>query len=256
MSLDLYVPGGNPNKPGFSVQRNAHGLSISAGALASTNTMFGIANHEGGLSVSAWPVSPVGLVGPAGDNLCPNPRFHYNVTDGWTFPDAPGPLSYEATRVTTPPVALPDGTDACVRVRWRLWGGANPVQTTKLIVPADTATVYAWAMMYTDDAIDILHDIYAPYVTFYDAGDAPLYGAQLEKVIAAGAGFRAGYILQSVPDGAVTMSASFGGFFHDETHFYVTKVLIGSAAYADYGDGDSPGWAWVGEPHNSASGQS
>lgn len=59
MSLDISVPGGNPNKPGFSVQRSANGLSISAGALTSTNTTFGMMNDEGGLSVSAYPVSLV-----------------------------------------------------------------------------------------------------------------------------------------------------------------------------------------------------
>lgn len=56
MSLDINVPGGNPRSPGFSVQRSPNGLSISAGALASTNTKFGMANDEGGLSVSAYPV--------------------------------------------------------------------------------------------------------------------------------------------------------------------------------------------------------
>lgn len=59
MSIDISVPGGNPNMPGFSVQRSSSGLSISAGDIASTNTMFGMANDEGGLSVSAYPVSTI-----------------------------------------------------------------------------------------------------------------------------------------------------------------------------------------------------
>lgn len=65
MSLDINVPSGNPNNPGFSVQRSSSGLHINAGALASTNTKFGIANDEGGLSINAQPV-PVVDAGAAG----------------------------------------------------------------------------------------------------------------------------------------------------------------------------------------------
>jgi hypothetical protein len=56
MSIDIGVPGGDQDRPGFHVQRDSHGLSIAAGTLRSSGVMFGVANDEGGLSINAFPV--------------------------------------------------------------------------------------------------------------------------------------------------------------------------------------------------------
>lgn len=86
MSLDINVPGGNPNKPGFSVQRSPSGLHINAGALASTNTtrtMFGVANDEGGLSINVYPVPQPAA--PGWTVYTYQQSDHFLVGGGWSI---------------------------------------------------------------------------------------------------------------------------------------------------------------------------
>lgn len=56
MSVDLTVPGGTGTRPGFTVEKTNDAILIYCGALQDGDSMFGITNDEGGLSISAYPV--------------------------------------------------------------------------------------------------------------------------------------------------------------------------------------------------------
>jgi len=57
MKRDLVVPSGTGTKPGFSVELGEKAILIYCGALGDESAMFGIANDEGGVSISAYPVT-------------------------------------------------------------------------------------------------------------------------------------------------------------------------------------------------------
>lgn len=268
MSIDISVPGGNPNKPGFFVQRSASGLSISAGALASTNTMFGAMNDEGGLSVSAWPVS----LGETEFNYVPNPRFHVGTA---SWPDTSlGLPSYFWTyntdaleRVTSVPFGdLPEGADACCRLSPSYASPMAAVVISDLHVLVGTyldltfmmaastfgappepcaAQPSAWIRFYDDDMIDV--DSPGHGITNYPSGGWPMLGWTFpldtwytftDSAYVPEGATRAILYLMCQP----TSNADGEGF--------LALVRVGGT---EYKDGDSPGWMWDGTPHNSSS---
>lgn len=80
MSIHVWVPDGNAGQPGFAVQRSGSGrLSIAAGQIGQDTSLFGVTGDQNGLTTNVFLPAKQWQY-----NLCPNPRFFYNVTDAWT----------------------------------------------------------------------------------------------------------------------------------------------------------------------------
>lgn len=185
----------------------------------------------------------------SGFNYVPNPRAHLDLKS-WSIWD---PALYIARVTSVPWGPLPAGADAAFRqhsgISTNDYFPPSELQETGVDLPwcftwgvpaypgATSATLYATATFWDSEGAAIGGDIMRPWVEGY-ALDTWHH--------------ESGVILASqIPEGAATISFSpqifIPGMFN---YTYFTLCCIGHETYAD---GDMPGWAWMGEPHNSIS---
>lgn len=176
-------------------------------------------------------------------NLVVNPELAVNISDGWALNNC--------TRDASPPVALPDGCAAAIHFAppdASVRGNASRYFTL------DPATRLYWVSFYLyrpgGYRTRVYAGVYTPTgeicVTIYD-------GAEDE------AGFVRRYQGIAVPDDATDVL--FGIFSYDNavgrdswlTGFMIEPDYTDSDDPGDFADGDTAGWEWDGEAHNSAS---
>jgi len=200
---------------------------------------FEVGMQEDGLHVDVLRQPPA----PSLWNLVFNPRFHLSATDGWAS------AGVNASRVTTPPVALPSGYDACAL----LYYGSGPAFYAGGAVEPELAESPLWAASYDVLAYNGITDV--QFVVWYEGGASDESWGML---VPNGQWNRYSGIL--VPAAPVTWwRLSFlipSSCDTPAEGIYVTGCRVGPAtdySPVPYRDGDSPGWSWTGTPHFSAS---
>lgn len=189
-------------------------------------------------------------------NLVKNPRFHVNVTDGWTSP----PTNWTATRVTSVPgVDLPAGCTAALKIEISSSATLGSTWWTLDIPVAEgswLATTYAY--LGSGAAYDTSVQVYWPGA---DGGGASLVSSSgFERLIldatdeatscAAGNAKIGVYLNPSGTGDAVTLYLTGMQLeeLPDDIDYDENPYLL-----PPYADGSSPGWVWDGTAHNSAS---
>ena len=192
-------------------------------------------------------------------NLVPNPRFHNNATDGWHgATDLWGGGDNYCTRVTSVPWGdLPAGADAAGLCST---AGASISNVEPLPTPYIGVSMMPWAATFgapgTCEALIVLFMLDAsnnyldgvPLVTY----STPFSGDEWHVV---GGSVLLPALEPYWPDyRRVCMYVWCHAVGDSSTPGYVTQLGLGCDGFgAGYGDGDSPGWHWLGASHNSPS---
>lgn len=219
---------------------------------------------------SYFPCEPLTPSGALLQNLCANPRFHFNVTDGWNWTyDYWG--ATEAVRVTDPPQPLPDGADACLALGTSSFAsfGDHLIDTAFIAVPEGCTQLHFGAQYTSPDHNPNFGDIiYPPSCACYDAAHASLgditFGGGVWPERTSAEGWRQGHAMFDLPEGTAFVTIGLNALIYGGEFFYITKVMVSDASdlvydpvtgypWPDYGDGDVTGWSWEGTPHNSVS---
>jgi len=188
-------------------------------------------------------------------NLVPNPRFHVNAVDGW-YPDT---TTFSAiTRETEPGPELPDGADACGKFTSRYFQTVFP-QTEWLTLPAEWETVFISVKQWADGGVDSF--LSRPYAWYANTARDVFWGGEIIEEGGAtgnpGAAFSEAWQLREIPAGPGGEKAALVHLIcivilHAADSYYVTQAMLSDSQRA-YADGDTVGWEWDGEAHNSAS---
>lgn len=175
-------------------------------------------------------------------NLCPNPKFDANITDGYQARAG----SWE--RVTAPPVAFPAGFTACQRPTTN--GATATIQKAAVDASWNNFCASLWALGDAGYADKFTFDI-----TQYDASMAYLTGfgsGQIDPDTAAWTRYTVGPVARHANAAWVILflQCVASNKMHMTTGFMLDPSDTMSAAYAD---GDTAGWVWTGTPENSIS---
>jgi hypothetical protein len=178
-------------------------------------------------------------------NYVHNPRAHLNATDSWS---AGGP-----DRVTSAPWgALPAGADAAYR-RWRHYGGAGLAQSYTQTLNGET-TLHLLCMAGVSGAgAAWLEGSFS--ITFEDGSHGFLsmeYETHSGDHALAADQWHVIDVEAAVPEGAVYVSCAFD-CYGDTADSYGYMTLLSVGGLPIYADGDSEGWSWEGDAHNSVS---
>lgn len=218
--------------PAFAVSSDASGVLIAR----RDNTLgrFAVSMAGDALELSARPVVPSLW------NLCPNPRFAVNVTDGWA---ATGVV----TRVTTTPYGLPDGFDAAAQLVYESSGTFACYRempagvARKTYLAADFHVLTLAPNSYVQFAAWVGEDVLASDVYYPEPG-AWVWRDMFLATPTMPTSWRLALLVPISSDTAAEASFIAG-----------VRVTPYDAGDLEYRDGDSPGWAWTGVHHNSES---
>jgi len=269
VSIDVWVPDGDTYFPGYAVQKGPMGLSIAAGNAGQDTSLFGVANDQNGALINVFPG------GKSFFNLCHNPRFHANITDGWDcwdYIDEYSGVDTDPTWVTSPPVPFLGDADGCVRMRYPAFVSGFGPTTHVFNLPPIWNSQYTWTSFdwYSTGASttgfypsNVMCRVYC-----YDDDDVLL---GLGSFLGSGGNNGNAYVpptafgrvitLWETPVGTTKMKGQIdlGLWGKSDTSlpyclFWVTRVMISNhSPYDAYYDGDSAGWDWLGPEHNAVS---
>jgi hypothetical protein len=191
------------------------------------------------LSEGVGPVVPTALR----RNLVVNPELAVNITDGWALNNC--------TRDASPPVALPDGCAAAIHFAPP---DASDRGNASVYFTLDPATRLYWVSFYLYRPGGYRTRVYAGVYTPTGEIGIDIYDGAEDD-----AGFVRRYQGIAVPDDATDVLFSI--FSYDNavgrdswlTGFMIEPDYTDSDDPGDFADGDTAGWEWDGEAHNSAS---
>ena len=166
---------------------------------------------------------------PGIDNLCVNPSLHVNL-DGWHVP-----AGYSSTRMTSPPQALPDGADACIKITATSSPFNQMVLATDMMpVPSSLTRLYIGAQ-YTSSRFDSWGPwFYAPVIACYDDSYASIGSATVYPYDASWPGngsalaWRDSHIWFDLLSGTAWVTLTFQVLIPLYEAIYLTNILVSS----------------------------